>query len=50
MEQLQKAAEQRRAKRPGLAVGFARSQDDIEEAQRLRYRIFAGEMLSLIHI
>lgn len=44
MEQLQKSAETRRAKRPSLAVGFARTPSDILEAQRLRYRVFAGEM------
>lgn len=44
MEQLKTAAEPRRAKRPSLAVGFARTESDILEAQRLRYRIFAGEM------
>ncbi|WP_265946876.1 GNAT family N-acetyltransferase [Dechloromonas sp. A34] len=44
MEELQSGAAQRRAKRPSLAVGFARTQSDILEAQRLRYRVFAGEM------
>lgn len=44
MEKIQTGADQRRAKRPSLAVGFARSQSDILEAQRLRYRVFAGEM------
>jgi putative hemolysin len=44
MEKIQTGVEQRRAKRPSLAVGFARSQSDILEAQRLRYRVFAGEM------
>lgn len=44
MEELQSGAAQRRAKRPSLAVGFARTQSDIIEAQRLRYRVFAGEM------
>jgi len=44
MEKTQTGADQRRAKRPSLAVGFARSQSDILEAQRLRYRVFAGEM------
>lgn len=44
MEKIQSSAELRRAKRPSLAVGFARSQGDILEAQRLRYRVFAGEM------
>jgi len=44
MEKLQTGPDQRRAKRPSLAVGFARSQSDILEAERLRYRVFAGEM------
>lgn len=44
MEELQSSAEKRRAKRPSLAVGFARTQSDILDAQRLRYRVFAGEM------
>ncbi|HSG22155.1 MAG TPA: GNAT family N-acyltransferase, partial [Azonexus sp.] len=44
MEKLQTGTEPRRAKRPSLAVGFARSQADILEAQRLRYRVFADEM------
>ncbi|EKE18237.1 MAG: hypothetical protein ACD_10C00073G0001 [uncultured bacterium] len=44
MEKIQSSAELRRARRPSLAVGFARSQGDILEAQRLRYRVFAGEM------
>ncbi|MDP3438464.1 MAG: GNAT family N-acyltransferase [Azonexus sp.] len=44
MEKTQTSTELRRARRPSLAVGFARSQGDILEAQRLRYRIFAGEM------
>ncbi len=44
MEKQQIGAEMRRAKRPSLAVGFARTQGDILDAQRLRYRVFAGEM------
>ncbi|PKO90417.1 MAG: GNAT family N-acetyltransferase [Betaproteobacteria bacterium HGW-Betaproteobacteria-10] len=44
MEKQQIGAELRRAKRPSLAVGFARTQGDILDAQRLRYRVFAGEM------
>ena len=44
MEKLQTGTDPRRPKRPSLAVGFARSQNDILEAQRLRYRVFAGEM------
>lgn len=35
---------EKRAKRPALSVGFAHTAADIEEAQRLRYRVFAGEM------
>ncbi len=30
--------------RPKLSVGLARDKDEILEAQRLRYRVFAGEM------
>jgi putative hemolysin len=44
MEELQRSAEKRRAKRPRLAVGFARTQSEILDTQRLRYRVFAGEM------
>ena len=44
MEEVHSGAEKRRAKRPSLAVGFARTPSDILEAQRLRYRVFAGEM------
>jgi putative hemolysin len=44
MENLRTGVERKRAKRPSLAVGFARSQSDILDAQRLRYRVFAGEM------
>jgi len=44
MEQKQAGVERRRSPRPALSVGFARTAADIEEAQRLRYRIFAGEM------
>jgi len=44
MEDLQGALEQRRKKRPTLAVSLARGQSDILDAQRLRYRVFAGEM------
>jgi putative hemolysin len=44
MEELQGALEQRRKKRPSLAVSLARGQSDILDAQRLRYRVFAGEM------
>ncbi|HEX5803062.1 MAG TPA: GNAT family N-acyltransferase [Azospira sp.] len=33
-----------RAARPELSVGIARDEREIEEAKRLRYRIFAGEL------
>lgn len=33
-----------RKPKPKLSVGLARSGDDILEAQRLRYRVFAGEL------
>jgi putative hemolysin len=32
------------AERPALLVGWARHQDEVREAQRLRFRVFAGEM------
>lgn len=44
MEELQGALEQRHKKRPSLAVSLAHCQSDILDAQRLRYRVFAGEM------
>ena len=44
MERIQTAGEVQRKKRPSLTVGFAYGQSEILEAQRLRYRIFAGEM------
>ena len=44
MENTSTGSKQLRAKRPSLMVGFARSQSEINDAQRLRYRIFAGEM------
>ena len=44
MEKSQVSSTARRANRPSLAVSFARTQSDILEAQRLRYRVFAGEM------
>ncbi len=44
MENTQTAGEVQRKKRPNLAVEFARGQSEILDAQRLRYRIFAGEM------
>jgi putative hemolysin len=44
MENIRKEAGRDRPKRHQLAVGFARSPSDILEAQRLRYRVFAGEM------
>ena len=44
MESIHKAAGRSRPEKKSLAVGFARSQSDILDAQRLRYRVFAGEM------
>jgi putative hemolysin len=44
MENLQTGVERKRAKRPSLTVGFAHGQSEILDAQRLRYRVFAGEM------
>lgn len=44
MEQVHKEIAPRQAGRQRLEVGFARTQSEIREAQRLRYRIFAGEM------
>jgi putative hemolysin len=44
MEQLQKESGSQRPERHRLAVGFARTPSEIHDAQRLRYRIFAGEM------
>ena len=44
MENIHKAAGRSRPEKKSLAVGFARSQSDILDAQRLRYRVFAGEM------
>ena len=44
MEQKESGLERRRSHRPALSVGFARTAGDILEAQRLRHRIFAGEM------
>ena len=38
------AAARARKSRPNLSVGITRSTSEIEEAQRLRYRIFAGEL------
>lgn len=34
----------KRAARGAIAVGWARHQDEVREAQRLRYQVFAGEM------
>jgi putative hemolysin len=44
MENLNQAAGRVRPEKRNLAVGFARSQTEILDAQRLRYRVFAGEM------
>ena len=38
------ARQQARAARPKLSVGLARYAREIHEAQKLRYRIFAGEL------
>ena len=44
MEQTYEQSALREAQPKRLTVGFARSPGEIREAQRLRYRIFAGEM------
>lgn len=44
MEHQHIGAEQRRSKRPSLNVGLAHGPGEILEAQRLRHRIFAGEL------
>lgn len=44
MEDAEKDNNSGRRKRPALEVGFARSPEDIREAQKLRYRVFADEM------
>jgi putative hemolysin len=44
MEQQHLGVERRRAVRPKLAVGLAHGHGEILEAQRLRHRVFAGEM------
>ena len=44
MENLQAASERRQSKRASLSVGLAHSPSEILDAQRLRYRVFAGEM------
>ena len=44
MENIQKDAGRVRPKRHTLDVGLARSPSEILDAQRLRYRVFAGEM------
>lgn len=44
MEHIGNEAARNRPQRHNLAVGFAHSQSDILDAQRLRYRVFAGEM------
>jgi len=44
MEELHGGLEKRRPRRPSLAVSLARTSSDILDAQRLRYRVFAGEM------
>lgn len=44
MEQMQKETARVRRPRHALTVGFAHTPEDIQEAQRLRYRVFAEEM------
>ncbi len=44
MEYIGNEAVHKRPQRHNLAVGFARSPSEILDAQRLRYRVFAGEM------
>lgn len=44
MENTQRVIEVQSRKRPSLVVGFAHGPSEIKDAQRLRYRIFAGEM------
>lgn len=44
MEQIHQAAAGQRPPRQPLTVGFAHGHSDILDAQRLRYRVFAGEM------
>ncbi|MCE1240714.1 MAG: GNAT family N-acetyltransferase, partial [Azonexaceae bacterium] len=44
MEDLHKAAGRGRPEKKSLAVGLARNPSEILDAQRLRYRVFAGEM------
>ncbi len=44
MEHIRNEAAPSRSPRHRLAVGFAHGQSEILDAQRLRYRVFAGEM------
>jgi len=44
MEELHGGLEKRRPRRPSLAVSLAHTSSDILDAQRLRYRVFSGEM------
>lgn len=44
MEKQLSGFEQRRANSTPLVLGYARTQSEILEAQRLRYQVFAGEM------
>ena len=44
MEQLQNHPGRSRPERHTLALGFARTPSEIADAQRLRYRVFAGEI------
>src|SRR5574343_353678 len=44
MERIQKIAGQGRPEKKSLSVGLACGHTEILDAQRLRYRVFAGEM------
>ena len=44
MEHLHARTTHPQRQRPELSVGLARNDSEIEEAQRLRYRVFAGEL------
>ena len=44
MEHIQKNAGRARPEKKSLSVGLACGQSEILDAQRLRYRVFAGEM------
>ena len=44
MEKIESGAQYARPEKRSLALGFAHSASEILDAQRLRYRVFAGEM------